>query len=101
MKAVKITIREPVPYFSEGDEDSFFHWLKSIDAVEDFVGTPKGLEITLTEPVDDFSLRELIGLLRRYGLDMKWLRKLRTPQNEAWFVDEKKFWHDAVFKGDL
>jgi hypothetical protein len=95
---MKIVIREPVPFFSDGDEDSFFHWLKSIDAVKDFVGSPVGLEVALADPVDDFSLRELIGLLTRYGLDMKWLRRLRTQQNEAWFASERMYRHESVFK---
>ncbi|UWU74882.1 hypothetical protein N2603_33255 [Bradyrhizobium huanghuaihaiense] len=86
---MKIAIREPAPFFSNGDEDSFFHWLKSIDAVKDFVGSPRGLEVTLEDPVEDLSLRELIGLLTRYGLDMRCLRGLRTQQNEAWFADEQ------------
>ena len=95
---MKIVMKEPAPFFSDGDEDCFFHWLKSIDAVKDFVGGPKGLEVTLTDPVDDPSLRELIGLLTRYGLDMKWLRNLHTQQNEGWFASEKMYWHKAVFK---
>jgi hypothetical protein len=86
---MKIVIQEPVPFFSDGDEDCFFQWLKSIDAVKDFVRCPGGLEITLTEPVDDPSLRELIGLTTRYGLDMKCLRNLRTQLNEGWFASEK------------
>jgi hypothetical protein len=95
---MKIVIREPAPFFSDSDEDSFFHWLKSIGAVKDFVGGPSGLEVALEDPVEDSSLRELIGLLTRYGLDMKCLRGLRTPQNEAWFADAQMYWHKSVFK---
>ena len=95
---MKFVIQEPVPFFSDGDEDCFFQWLKSIDAVKDFFRCPSGLEITLTEPVDDPNLRELIGLMTRYGLDMKWLRSLRTQQNEGWFASEKMYWHQSVFK---
>ncbi|WP_210347630.1 hypothetical protein [Bradyrhizobium diazoefficiens] len=95
---MKIVISEPVPFFSDGDEDSFFHWLKSIDAVKDFAGSPRGLEVELEDPVEDVSLGELIGLLTRYGLDTKCLRRLRTPQNEAWFADEQMYWHKSVFK---
>ena len=95
---MKMLISEPVIFFSDGDEDCFFQWPKSIDAVKDVVGEPRGLEITLAEPVDDFSLRELIGLMTRYGLDMKCLGILRTPDNEEWFARDIMFWHQSVFK---
>jgi len=98
VKTMKVIMREPVPFFSEGDEDSFFQWLKSIEAVKDFVRVRGGLELTLTDPVDDFCLRELLGLTTRYGLDMKWLRNFRTQQNEEWFAEEMAFWHQSVFK---
>jgi hypothetical protein len=96
MKTTKVVIREPI-WFSDADEDSFFDWLKSLKAVKDFVGVPSGLEITLSDPVDEFSLRELLGLMSRYDLDMKWLRALRTSENESWFADDQKYWHDKVF----
>ncbi|TRL30317.1 hypothetical protein FM996_17245 [Methylosinus sporium] len=94
---MKIIIGEPIPFFSNGDEDSFFYWLKSIDAVQGFVGCPSGLEITLTDPVDEHSLRELIGLATRYGLDMRWLRQFRNDANKLWFDDETTYWHKSVF----
>jgi len=95
---MKVIIREPVPFFSEGDEDYFFEWLKSITAVKDLVGCTRGLELTLADHVDDPSLRELIGLMTRYGLDMKWLRSLRTKQNEHWFAHDNTYWYSSVFE---
>jgi hypothetical protein len=89
---------QPVPFFSDGDEGYFFQSLKSIDTVKDFVGVPPGLEVTLTDPVDDFSLGELLRLTTRYGLDMKWLRNLRNQQNEEWFAEEMTVWYGSVFK---
>lgn len=98
MKTMKIVIKEPVLFFSDGDEDFFFEWLKSIEAVKNFVRVPRGLEITLTDPVHDFCLRELLGLTMRYGPEMKWLKVLQTPENESWFADERAYWHEKVFK---
>ena len=98
MKTIKAIMREPVPFYSDGDEDCFFGWLKSIEAVQDFERVRGGLELTLTDPVHDFCLRELLGLTMRYGLDMKWLRALRTPENEKWFVNDQMYWHEKVFK---
>ncbi|WP_243368757.1 hypothetical protein [Fundidesulfovibrio soli] len=92
-----IVIQEPVPFYSEGDEDFFFHWLQSITSVESVSRCLQGLEITLDDPVDDASLRELIGLMARYSLDMKCLKPLRTAQNEHWFADPIKYWHKSVF----
>lgn len=95
---MKVIIQEPVPFFSDGDEDYFFEWLKSIAAVKDAVGCARGLEVTLADPVDDPSLRELIGLLTRYGLETKWLRKLRTEQNERWCANKRAYWYRPVFE---
>ena len=95
---MKVIIREPVPFFSDGDEDCFFEWLKSIAAVKDFARCVSGLEVTLVDQVDDPGLRELIGLLKRYGVDMKPLRKLRTTQNERWFANVKAYWYPSVFE---
>ena len=94
---MEIEIKLP-RWFSDGDEDYFFAWLKSVDQVKHYAGGPRGLVVTLAEPVDDPNLRELIGLMRRYDLDMKWLRQLRTKENEKWFASETKDWHQSVFK---
>jgi hypothetical protein len=29
---------------------------------------------------------------------MKWLRNLRTQQNEGWFASDNMYWHQSVFK---
>jgi hypothetical protein len=99
---MKLVIQEPRWYLSAGDEDYFFEWLKSISAVKDIVPTRAGLlELTLADPVDDPSLRELLALSKRYGLDMKPLRNLLTPENEHWFAGKKKaYWYRSVFKAE-
>ncbi|SEA75088.1 hypothetical protein [Nitrosospira multiformis] len=95
---MKVIIQEPSLFFSDGDEDYFFEWLKSITSVKGFTRCVGGLEVTLVDQVDDPSLRELIGLMTRYGLDMKWLRNLRTAQNECWFANDNKYWYPSVFE---
>lgn len=94
---MKIIIKEPASYLSEGDEGVFFNWLESVDAVKNVVGCSTGLELTLAEPVDDSSLRELIALMTRYGVDLKWLRSFVTKENEGWFASSKTYWHKSVF----
>jgi hypothetical protein len=98
---MKVKIQEPRLFFSDGDEDYFFEWLQSISALKDMVPTRPGLlELTLADPLDDPSLAELLGLLKRYGLDMTPLRALLTPENEHWFAEKKAYWYRSVFKNE-
>jgi hypothetical protein len=97
---MKVKIREPRLFFSDGDEDYFFEWLQSIPEVKDVVRVKTDLELTLADQVDDTSLRELLGLLKRYGLDMTPLRALLTPENEHWFAEKKAYWYRSVFKNE-
>ncbi|WP_243313580.1 hypothetical protein [Fundidesulfovibrio agrisoli] len=94
---MKLIIPQPRLYYSNGDEDFLFHWLKWIAEGKDAILCDGGVEITLNDPVDDASLRELIGLMARYSLDMKCLKPLRTAQNEHWFADPMAYWHKSVF----
>jgi hypothetical protein len=97
---MKVKIQEPRLFFSDGDEDYFFEWLQSIPEVKDVVRVKTDLELTLADQVDDTSLRELLGLLKRYGLDMTPLRALLTPENEHWFAEKKAYWYRSVFKNE-
>jgi hypothetical protein len=94
--AIILIIKEPSPYFSQKDEDHFFYWLQSLEAVTNVVGTPNGIEITL-QNVDKESLYELIAIMTRYGLDKKCLASLCTHENEAWFKDKNKYWYASIF----
>jgi hypothetical protein len=71
-----LLIPEPTSFYSESDEDYFFDWLKSIPAIKDVVGVRGGLNLTIEDPIDQLSFYELIGLLTRYQLDKKVLRRL-------------------------
>ena len=92
-----LTIAEPPLWFAYSDEKNFFGWLESIPSVGKVVGTGKGLELQLKDPVDDESLRDLIALLTRYGLDRSVLAPLATAKNRSWFKNKKSFWYDSVF----
>ena len=95
----ELTIKEPVPFFSEEDENSFFRWLQSIPAVRKVVGTPEGLKLTLIEP-DKLSIYELIALLTRYQLDRRCLRDIcESSKERAWFRRKEMYWYDSFYKG--
>jgi len=87
-------------YFSPGDEDAFFRWLKSIPNVATVVGEGYDLLITLHHrnmPEDD--LRELIGLFTRYQLDMTLLAQFASDENTSWLQDPTKNWYQPIFLG--
>lgn len=84
---VKYVIPEPVIYFGTIDENCFFSWLKGIDGVENVVGTPDGLTIwTSKNKFDVYSLRELVALMRRYGLDLATLQVQIDQGNSAFLT---------------
>jgi len=96
----ELTIKEPVPFFSEGDEDSFFRWLQSIPAVRKVARTPEGLKLTLRQPPDKLSIYELIAVMSRYQLDMRCLRDIcESSKERAWFRRKETYWYDSVYKG--
>ena len=92
-----LLIPEPTRFYSESDEDYFFAWLKSIPAIKNFVGTQGGLSLTIEEPIDQLSFYELSGLLTRYQLDKKVLRRLCELHDDPWFTDAKNYWYESVF----
>lgn len=88
-----------VRYCAPKDEDIFFEWIKKIKCVKSFEGARDELYLDLVEtPPTDQDLEDLIGLFYRYKVDMKQLARFLTPENKAWFYDNKKaFWHKKVF----
>ncbi|MFC6011789.1 hypothetical protein [Nocardia lasii] len=84
-------------YYSPHDETAFFEWLGKIRAVRSFGGELRTLEIVVSTPIDEESLRELLALFRRYDIDMAPLRVLGHPAVDPWFHDPRKYWHTDVF----
>lgn len=92
-----LRIPEPSDFYCEADEDHFFAWLHGIAAVKAVVGTPEGLDLTIESPIDPLSFYELVGLMTRYHLDMKPLRRLCEDHADPWFRDKKNVWYESVF----
>jgi hypothetical protein len=90
-------IDQPSPYYSQTDEDHFFGWLQSIPAIKKVTGIPKGLELIVQRPIDRESLRDLIALMTRYGLDRRPLKPLCDEQPDEYFRREGTYWHSAVY----
>jgi hypothetical protein len=85
-------------FYSYLDEKHFFTWLESIDGIRDVKGTTAGLLVRLAgKGLDRSGAYDLIGLLARYGLGMRFVRDLIRPEDEAWFDDPAKYWHSQMF----
>lgn len=92
-----LTIPGPAPFYCQLDEDHF-KWLQEIDGVKEVRGHRTDLTIYLSVPVlSDSALRDLIGLLYRYDVQMSVLRSQLTAQNEHWFKDPEKYWYEKIF----
>jgi hypothetical protein len=93
----EVTIRESF-YYCYQDEKHFFRWLESIPSVKRVVGGPKGLTIQFkAKGPDRDDWADLLGLLARYGIDMRPLRVLVTPEHESWLKDPRKYWHSMMW----
>lgn len=86
-----------VHYLSDGDETSFFGWLRRLGCVASVRGDGHDLVIGLRSPPDDADLRELIALFFRYDVDM---RQLARFGDRGWVRNPAAYWHRRVF-GDL
>ncbi len=86
-------VAEKVRFFSSLDEDNFFSWLKRIDAVTKMDGIGDRIVITCDPAaMKDESLREVIGLFVRYGIDTGQLDVFATGDNRSRFCDANAYW---------
>ena len=92
-----ILVCHKASYYSLLDEELFFHALKQISAVRKVEGVGSDLLITVHARPSHKSLRELLGLFYRYGVDMSQLAQFRTEQNESWFSSPTTYWAKKVF----
>jgi len=99
-ETLELTIPQPAKFYSAGDEEAFFAWLKSTPGIKEVVGTPEGLVLTITTPVQRAALYELIALLTRFGIDIEVLKVLVTATDAEYFKDPKKYWHRAMFASE-
>ena len=88
-----------LPFYSSQDEASFFSWAESISAVLSVSGKGGSIILMLkSKSISDRSLRELIGLFRRYRISMRQLAQFRTEKNQHWFSDPTAFWFSTTFR---
>lgn len=86
-------------FYSQVDESFFFNWLNVIAGIIEVSGVRDTIIIDVVSNINDDSLRELIALFTRYGLDLSQLRKFVSDSNARWFDDPMMFWHSLVFDG--
>lgn len=88
-----------ITYYSYGDEEAFFKWVKGIGCVSDLQGAGRQLHITIDDAkVGAAELRELIAVFHRYKIDKKQLAQFASAENKSWFRDNKDaYWHKDVF----
>jgi hypothetical protein len=78
-----LTIPEPAFFYCQLDEDHFFKWLQAINGVKEVRGHGTDLTLYLSVPyLSDSALRDLLGLLYRYGVPMAALQAQLRPGNE-------------------
>jgi len=67
-----------VRFYSPTDEAVFFEFIKRIKAIRRIEGVGENLFLHIKTPVSEKSLRDLIGLFRRYRVVSTELRKLKA-----------------------
>lgn len=88
-----------VRFYAEGDELSFFNWVKNIKAIKKYYGVGDTIYLKLnTSKLSDNNLRELIALFYRYKIEMTQLKQFLSESNKGWFQKNlQAFWHRQVF----
>jgi hypothetical protein len=66
----------------------------------DIVGSLRNLELTIDRPLDQESMADLIGLFRRYGIDLQGLRGFGDPVNDVWLKNPDAYWRRDMFQID-
>jgi hypothetical protein len=85
-------------FFSQLDEEAFFAWLEKLPCVSKIEGKGDTVFIRVFESkVDEYALRELLALFRRYGVDMKQLAAFDKQQFAHWFRNRDAYWCESVF----
>ena len=100
MNTLSTLIASAVLFFSACDEDAFFAWLDKLSCIIEYCGEGIALHITLNVALlDDSSLRELLALFFRYGVEMTQLSVFETDSNRSWFRNSGAYWYTRVFQG--
>lgn len=101
-----LMVPEPILWYSQADEGAFYNAIHGLDSVlgikvvsgKLFDGIPNQIELLLSKPkLHEDNLRDLIGLLFRYDVDMNCLRNQLTDENSSWFKQRDTYWYKKVF----
>ena len=98
-KNIKLICRS-VSYFSQGDENMFFEWIKHIPPIVEVEGWKDELHLYLeSNVVSEGDLEEFIALFYRYEIkDMTQLKIFLNDDNKEWFFDNPhSYWHEKIF----
>ncbi len=88
-----------VKFFSQGDEDALFRWLKKIKVVSDVNGNGDTIEIEIaSSSISEGQLREFIALFHRYHIDMSQLAAFENGQNKSWLRNKRAYRYEAMFE---
>lgn len=95
-----ILIGKAIKYYSIGDEDIFFDWIKDIPSIVSLSGVYDELHMHIASShIPDDDLREIIALFHRYKIDMKQLAIFLHEGNYKWFYGKPRgFWFKKIFK---
>ena len=97
MAPISVLISEPKLYYSNHEESFIYGCLNEVDAITEISRDGAKLKLTVSQPIDEASFRDLISLLMRYGVDMAPLTVLTTEGNRDWLEDPQAYWHEAMF----
>ena len=97
MKKNEILIEcKRVRFYSSYDEDAFFEWLKKIKNVKSVRGKGDSILFTVSS-LSDKELHNLIGLFRRYKIEMNDLEQVLNSSQQKLFNEYQKGHHINVY----
>jgi len=77
-------------FYSPADETCFFQFIKQIKAVRRVEGVGEDVFLHVMIPVSAKSMRDLIGLFRRYRIKLAELNQLKNKKNAGIFNSIKE-----------
>lgn len=88
-----------VVYNSHLDEHQFFDWISKIGCLCEIHGEGDAIKATISLPVPDGDLREILALFFRYDVKCKEQLKLfLTDENAYWFKNNNHaYWYNDTF----
>jgi len=102
MRRKNFLVCKNVKYYSDFDKEGFFEWIDKIKAIVEIEKKDKELYLYFkSKRITDQDLRSLIGLFRRFKIDMKQLKIFVNERNKKWLTHggktTKGYWYKAIF----